>query len=84
MISTPEYLSEVENALIYIRESNELSNEEKRRFFKSANMNLGISALCLSGGASFGYCEHNLVPLFICSRAHHHRPRSFRRSQGIR
>jgi predicted acylesterase/phospholipase RssA len=52
-----------------------LSNDEKKRFFKSANTNLGssfgindflwirqlltgISALCLSGGASFGYCEY--------------------------
>lgn len=40
----------------YIRETPDISNEEKKRFFKSANTNLGTSALCLSGGASFGYC----------------------------
>lgn len=68
------YFDELQSALTYIRESPELSLDEKRRFFKSANANLGsfiqsiysehihrpfigISALCLSGGASFGYCE---------------------------
>lgn len=50
------YHDEQEKALQFIRESAELSNEEKRRFFKSATANLGTSALCLSGGASFGYC----------------------------
>ena len=50
------YITEVEAALVYIRSTPVLSSEEKRRFFKSANMNLGISALCLSGGATFGYC----------------------------
>ena len=45
-----------QKALEYIRQSFELSNEEKKRFFKSANTNLGSSALCLSGGGSFGYC----------------------------
>ena len=50
------YVTEVEKALLYIRETPDISNEEKKRFFKSANTNLGTSALCLSGGASFGYC----------------------------
>lgn len=45
-------------ALEYIRETPDISNEEKKRFFKSANTNLGTSALCLSGGASFGYCGY--------------------------
>ncbi|KAI5124810.1 hypothetical protein M0805_005441 [Coniferiporia weirii] len=61
------YTSEVEKALIYIRESPVLSSEEKRRFFKSANMNLGISALCLSGGASFGYYHFGVVKAFVQS-----------------
>lgn len=54
---TSAYITEVEKALSYIRDSPVLSGEEKRRFFKTANMNLGISALCLSGGATFGYCK---------------------------
>ncbi|KAF8812471.1 hypothetical protein BYT27DRAFT_7159930 [Phlegmacium glaucopus] len=51
------YFDELEKALEFIRETPVLSVEEKKRFFKSANTNLGISALCLSGGASFGYCK---------------------------
>ena len=34
-----------------------MSIEEKARFFRYSAKNLGASALCLSGGASFGYCE---------------------------
>lgn len=34
-----------------------MSVEEKARFFRYSAKNLGASALCLSGGASFGYCE---------------------------
>lgn len=44
-------------ALQFVRDCDELSLEEKRHFFKSANTNLGTSALCLSGGAGFGYCR---------------------------
>lgn len=53
----------MEKALIYIRETPILSEQEKRRFFKSANLNLGVTALCLSGGAGFGYCEF-IIKLF--------------------
>lgn len=53
----PAYIDEVERALEYIRHTPDISNEEKKRFFKSCNTNLGTSALCLSGGASFGYCR---------------------------
>jgi hypothetical protein len=57
----------MERCLVYIRESEALSNEEKRRFFKSANKHLGISALCLSGGAGFGYCTSYIVRLTYIS-----------------
>jgi len=54
---TPQaYIDEQEKALQFVRESPDLSPEEKKRFFRSANINLGTSALCLSGGAAFGYC----------------------------
>ncbi|EIW76130.1 patatin-domain-containing protein [Coniophora puteana RWD-64-598 SS2] len=59
------YYDELEKALIYIRETPELSNEEKKRFFKSTNTNLGTSALCLSGGASFGYYHTGVVRAFL-------------------
>ncbi|KAH7929478.1 patatin-domain-containing protein [Leucogyrophana mollusca] len=59
------YHSEQEKALQFIRDSSELSNEEKKRFFKSASTNLGTSALCLSGGASFGYYHLGVVKAFL-------------------
>ncbi|TDL29739.1 patatin-domain-containing protein [Rickenella mellea] len=62
------YITEVQQALIYIRESSVLSVEEKRRFFKSANTNLGISALCLSGGATFGYYHFGVLKAFVQAR----------------
>lgn len=55
----------MERSLAFIRDSPVLSNEEKRRFFKSANTNLGISALCLSGGASFGYYHFGVLKAFV-------------------
>ncbi|CCM01576.1 uncharacterized protein FIBRA_03636 [Fibroporia radiculosa] len=60
-----EYVTEQEKALEYIRESPAISNEEKKRFFKMANTNLGTSALCLSGGASFGYYHFGVVKAFL-------------------
>ncbi|KAF9485321.1 patatin-domain-containing protein [Pholiota conissans] len=59
------YFDELERSLMFIRETPELSVDEKRRFFKSANTNLGISALCLSGGASFGYYHFGVVKAFL-------------------
>ncbi|KAF9457013.1 acyl transferase/acyl hydrolase/lysophospholipase [Collybia nuda] len=59
------YFNELEKALEFIRESPELSINEKKKFFKSANTNLGISALCLSGGASFGYYHIGVVKAFL-------------------
>jgi hypothetical protein len=51
------FITELEHALEYIRRAPQLSIDEKKRFFKSANTNFGLTALCLSGGASFGYCK---------------------------
>ncbi|KAF8592347.1 patatin-domain-containing protein [Ramaria rubella] len=55
------YITEVVSALQYVRGTPNLQQEEKRRFFRSANRNLGSSALCLSGGASFGYYHFGVV-----------------------
>ncbi|KAJ7498890.1 patatin-domain-containing protein [Mycena latifolia] len=59
------YFQEQEKALEFIRESPDLKIDEKKRFFKAANTNLGISALCLSGGASFGYYHCGVVKAFL-------------------
>lgn len=56
------YHTELQSALQFVRDSSELSIEEKRKFFKNASTNLGASALCLSGGASFGYCKSKPIP----------------------
>ncbi|KAJ7590978.1 acyl transferase/acyl hydrolase/lysophospholipase [Mycena floridula] len=62
------YINEQALALEYIRESPELSIDEKRRFFKQVNTNMGISALCLSGGASFGYYHCGVVKALLDAR----------------
>ncbi|KAI0068836.1 patatin-domain-containing protein [Artomyces pyxidatus] len=59
------YITEQEAALQYIRDTPLLSNDEKKRFFKSANTNLGLTALCLSGGASFAYYHFGVVKAFL-------------------
>ncbi|KAG2088483.1 acyl transferase/acyl hydrolase/lysophospholipase [Suillus discolor] len=59
------YHTELQSSLQFVRESSELSIEEKRKFFKNASTNLGASALCLSGGASFGYYHFGVVKAFL-------------------
>lgn len=59
------YYEEQVAALEYIVGARDLSIEEKKRFFKRAHTNYGTSALCLSGGASFGYCQTLFVSALI-------------------
>ncbi|KAF9075771.1 patatin-domain-containing protein [Rhodocollybia butyracea] len=59
------YYDEQEKALEFLRESPDVTLDEKKRFFKGANTNYGISALCLSGGASFGYYHFGVVKAFF-------------------
>ncbi|KAH8105837.1 patatin-domain-containing protein [Cristinia sonorae] len=59
------YVTEQEKALEFVRRSPDLSNDEKKRFFKSVNTNLGTTALCLSGGAAFGYYHFGVVKAFL-------------------
>ncbi|KWU42516.1 patatin-domain-containing protein [Rhodotorula sp. JG-1b] len=58
-----EYLDEVSSSLEYVRGAppSALPLEEKADFFRSISKNLGASALCLSGGASFGYYHFGVV-----------------------
>lgn len=52
-----DFVDEVARSIEYVRQADEthISLEEKADFFRSAAKNLGATALCLSGGASFGY-----------------------------
>ncbi|GJN92695.1 hypothetical protein Rhopal_005730-T1 [Rhodotorula paludigena] len=58
-----EYIDEVTRSLEYVRHVPEslLPLDEKADFFRSVAKNLGASALCLSGGASFGYYHFGVV-----------------------
>ncbi|KAF9987580.1 hypothetical protein BGZ65_003012 [Modicella reniformis] len=56
-----QYVQEVTASLQAVAESKELSDEEKRTFLKSIYKNYGRSALCLSGGAGFGYYHLGVV-----------------------
>ncbi|KAG0227362.1 hypothetical protein BGX31_007016 [Mortierella sp. GBA43] len=56
-----QYVQEVTASLQAVADSKELSDEEKRTFLKSIYKNYGRSALCLSGGAGFGYYHLGVV-----------------------
>ncbi|EJU06193.1 patatin-domain-containing protein [Dacryopinax primogenitus] len=59
------YVKEVESCLAFVRNSNEITVEERRRFFRDVNRGLGSSALCLSGGATFGYYSFGVIKAFL-------------------
>ncbi|CCA70479.1 related to TGL4-triacylglycerol lipase [Serendipita indica DSM 11827] len=63
--SVEAYINEVEAAIDFVRRSPDITLDEKRRFFKSANRNVGSSALCLSGGATFGYYHFGVVKALL-------------------
>lgn len=50
-------------SLIYVRSlpPSILPLSDKLDFFRSSSKNLGSSALCLSGGASFGYYHFGVI-----------------------
>jgi hypothetical protein len=52
------HIDEVVASIDYVRTATNVSLEEKRVFFRGINKNYGSSALCLSGGASFGYYQY--------------------------
>ncbi|CEQ40142.1 SPOSA6832_01727 [Sporobolomyces salmonicolor] len=58
-----EFVDEVTRSIGYIRTvpPSLLPLEDKADFFRSVAKNLGASALCLSGGASFGYYHFGVI-----------------------
>lgn len=59
------YLCEVEDALGYIQQTDKVSPQTKRSFYRGVQKNMGRSALCLSGGGSFGYYHIGLVKALL-------------------
>ncbi|CAG8462983.1 7788_t:CDS:2 [Acaulospora morrowiae] len=56
-----QYIDEVIKSLEFSLTTESLSAKEKRKLFKNADENFGRTALCLSGGASFGYFHLGVV-----------------------
>ncbi|KAL7424847.1 hypothetical protein Q5752_000532 [Cryptotrichosporon argae] len=59
------HIQEVVESLEYVKNATDVSLEEKRAFFRAVNKNYGSSALCLSGGASFGYYHYGVIKAFL-------------------
>ncbi|TIA98977.1 hypothetical protein E3P77_03727 [Wallemia ichthyophaga] len=60
-----DYINEVSRSLSTLRDHPSVSIEQKRILFKSFNRNFGQSALCLSGGGSFGYYHFGVLKAFL-------------------
>ncbi|WWC73532.1 uncharacterized protein I206_107504 [Kwoniella pini CBS 10737] len=60
-----DHVNEVAACLDFVRTAKDVSLEEKRAFFRAINRHYGASALCLSGGASFGYYHFGVVKAFL-------------------
>jgi hypothetical protein len=62
------YFNELERSLEYIRETAELSLDEKKRFFKSANANLGKQAVKDNYRGGFKMPSRCYCTLFVWRR----------------
>ncbi|KAA1137654.1 hypothetical protein PGTUg99_020019 [Puccinia graminis f. sp. tritici] len=62
------YVDEVEKSIIYLRETPQISAQEKTTFFRRTAKNLGTSALCLSGGGTFGYYHLGVIKALVQAR----------------
>jgi len=62
------YVDEVEKSIIYVRETPLIAPQEKTSFFRRTAKNLGTSALCLSGGGTFGYYHLGVIKALVEAR----------------
>lgn len=60
-----EYINEVHASLQLVLNSRHLSKEVKYRHFRHLDTNLGRTALCLSGGATFAYYHFGVVKALL-------------------
>lgn len=56
-----DFITHVMEATIIVRDSPDISTEEKLKFFKRCKRTYGRSALALSGGAGFGYYHIGVI-----------------------
>lgn len=59
------YYDEVERSLRYIRMTDSMPVEQKQTFFRNLSKGYGSTALCLSGGASFGYKHFGVIKALL-------------------
>ena len=59
------YIDEVVASIDHVTESENITPEDKRRFFRSVLRNYGRTALCLSGGACFAYTHFGIVKALL-------------------
>ena len=59
------FIDELERSLAYLLHSSQLSPSEKYSFAQHLNTNLGRTALCLSGGASFAWYHFGVVKALL-------------------
>ncbi|WAR61427.1 hypothetical protein PtB15_12B112 [Puccinia triticina] len=62
------YVEEVEKSIIYLRDTPLITAHEKTVFFRRTAKNLGTSALCLSGGGTFGYYHLGVIKALVDAR----------------
>ncbi|OBT44257.1 hypothetical protein VE00_05427 [Pseudogymnoascus sp. WSF 3629] len=60
-----EFIDEVEKGVQTLSRTKQLTQEEKRVIFKQMYTNVGRTALCLSGGASFAYYHFGVVKALL-------------------
>ncbi|OBT77124.1 hypothetical protein VF21_05092 [Pseudogymnoascus sp. 05NY08] len=60
-----EFVDEVEKGVQTLSRTKQLTQEEKRVIFKHMYTNVGRTALCLSGGASFAYYHFGVVKALL-------------------
>ncbi|CAD6885531.1 unnamed protein product [Tilletia controversa] len=62
------FTTEAEESLRFIHNTDKVSIDEKRQFYRRVAKNMGKSALCLSGGGSFGYYHVGVVRALLDAR----------------
>ena len=60
-----DFIDELQRSLSFLLDSSSLSREEKFSVAKHLHTNLGRTALCLSGGASFAYYHFGVIKALL-------------------